>query len=75
MRELQKTPACVHLMPRGVAGSTLGFCFWTASSSLLVLFHPNHPLTGGEQTQIRRRTQEKTNRNKKRCVKQCYIKS
>lgn len=35
-----------YLIPNGVAGSTLGFCFWTASSSFLFLFHPNHPLRG-----------------------------
>lgn len=34
-----------YLIPSGVAGSTLGFCLWTVSSSVLFLFHPNHPLS------------------------------
>lgn len=35
-----------YLILKGVAGSTLGLCFWGASSSFLFLFHPNHPLRG-----------------------------
>lgn len=38
-----------YLIPKGVAGSTLGFCFWAASSSFLLLFHPNHPLRAERQ--------------------------
>lgn len=50
-----------YLILKGVAGSTLGFCFWGASSSFLFLFHPNHPLRGKWQVTI-----EKIERGKRK---------
>lgn len=57
-----------YLILKGVAGSTLGFCFWGASSSFLFLFHPNHPLRGKWQVTIeknRKRKKKKWVRNSK----------
>lgn len=60
-----------YLMARGVAGSTLGFCFCTDSSSVLGLFHPSQPLSEkeGEREERNRAVREvRQVRERKRTV-------
>lgn len=63
-----------HLTARGVAGSTLGFCFWVGSSSLC-FFQPSHPLTRERKRAVWKKGKERGERKGTERKKQCKRKT